>query len=148
MATEPEILSALVTTLQTITGLKAQTYPIPNMPSPCVLPLFRQALDDAWGPEVEPGPIECRLLVMARWGANGLDGAKVLADYCGYEGPKSIYRVLRESHTASGALANNVVQSVRFREIQEPRSYTMPDNSVWWGRAILLVIYTKGRTNE
>lgn len=144
MATEPVILAALGTTIETIQGLKFTQFPIPNLPSPCALPLPAQALDDTWSDRPEPGKLRVRLLIMCKWGANGLDGAKTLSDYCGYEGPKSIYQVLQATHSAAGALAGNVVQSVRFIEVQEPRIYPMPDNSQWWGRAILLEIITKG----
>lgn len=142
MATEQQILTALVDALDDITGLKAVPFPIPNMPSPVALPLLSQELDDSWGAP-QAGPIDARILVLARWGANGLDGARALSDYCGYDGSKSIYQALRNTHTSSGALGG-VVQSLRFIDVQEPRSYVMPDNSQWWGRAIRLRIHPKG----
>jgi len=136
------VSQALIKSLEAITGLKAYAHPTTSMPSPCVVVLLSQPLDDAWD-DPTGGPIEARLLVIARWGANGLDGARVLDDYCGFDGDKSIYQALRSSHTASGALNAAAVQSIRFREVQEPRTYTMPDNSQWWGRAIRAVIHPK-----
>lgn len=142
MATERQILDALVDALDDIDGLKAIPFPMPNMPSPVAMPLLSQELDDSWGAP-QAGPIDTRILVLAKWGANGLDGARTLSDYCGYDGEKSIFQALRGTHSSEGALGG-VVQSLRFFEVQEPRSYVMPDNSQWWGRAIRLRIYPKG----
>lgn len=132
--TEWAILDALVTQLNTLTGLHAYHAPEPAMQTPAVFPLFDQDYNIAW--DGGSGTIDGDLMVVTQW-VPGLSraGAKVVADYTADSGAKSINAALH------GTSLGGVVQSVHVRGVSRGELVSFPDGRTYYGRPIRIRIY-------
>lgn len=140
MATEWEILDALVTALKTVPGLKPYHAPTTKMETPACVPLLEPDLNPSWGRA--GGVYTGELLVLVKY-ASGVDGPRLLYDYTGSEGERSIFRILMATHAPGGALGG-VVESLRVSPGKRPQIYNLPNNDPLFGRALGLTIYPKG----
>lgn len=138
MATEHEIVSALVTRLGTLEGLTALHFPEPNMNAVVVFPLLEQDFNTDWGSDTggNSGPLEGELMVCTPWGA-GLSraGAKLLGDYLADSGAKSINQLLH------GDTLGDVVKPIFVRGMKKLELITFPDGRAYWARALRIKIY-------
>lgn len=138
MATEYDILTALVNKLDDLPGLHPYHYPEPEMVSPAAFPLFDQLFNVDWGSEEggNAGPIDGEIMVVTAWGT-GLSraGARTLADYLSPDGARSISKLLH------GDTLGGTVQQVRIKGIKRVELITMPDGRAYWGRAIEMRLY-------
>jgi len=138
MATEYEIVDALVTRLQDLTGLHPYHFPEPEMQSPAAFPLFDQSFNVDFGSDDggNSGPIDGEIVVCTLWG-KGLSraGARTLGDYLADAGEKSINQALH------GDTLGGIVPPIRVKGVKRVELITFPDGRAYWGRALEVRIY-------
>jgi hypothetical protein len=135
MATESQILSALVAELNSLTGLHGYEYPEPDMASPAAFPLFSQETFIAW-PDTH-GQLKGDLMVITAWTAGvSRAGARILADYVALTGTKSIPAKLH-----GNKLGTLLTRGVQVLGVQKPELQTFPDGRVYLARPITIQIY-------
>lgn len=133
-ATEWEIIDALVTELNELTGLHAFHAPEPAMQTPAVFPLFDQDYNIDWNGG--SGTIDGDLMVVTQW-VPGLSraGARVIADYTADTGAKSINAKLH------GTSLDGLVESIHIRGVSRGELVSFPDGRTYYGRPIRIRIF-------
>ena len=133
---ELTILNALVTKLETITGLNAYAFPTTNMITPWAVPMLTIPYDDDWN--ARTGPIKGRIMVFCKVGTTQ-SGAKELLEFTSATGSKSIHQKLISDRTLSGACV----------DLRSPGplddAYLVMNNegeATFWARSIAIEIYT------